>query len=90
MVATDPSKTSSELLDVRLPTSGSEPTSATMFLDAEACGVRYGFSARHWYRLVDAGRAPSPLRFGRLVRWSIRALESWEADGCPSMRKGQR
>ena len=29
------------------------------YLNAVACGARYGFSPRHWMRLVDAGRAPS-------------------------------
>lgn len=53
------------------------------YLDAKACGARYGFSWRHWLRLVDSGRAPQPTRFGRLTRWSIAVLEAWETDGCP-------
>ncbi len=61
---------------------------STKYLDAKGCAARYGFSWRHWLRLVDAGKAPPPVRFGRLVRWSISSLESWEAAGCPSCRKG--
>jgi len=53
--------------------------SAKRFLDAKGCGSRYGFSWRHWLRLVDAGRAPQPVRFGRLVRWPLASLEEWEA-----------
>jgi predicted DNA-binding transcriptional regulator AlpA len=60
--------------------------SAKKYLDAKDCAARYGVSWRHWLRLVDSGRAPQPTRFGRLVRWSLASLESWEADGCPSVR----
>ena len=56
------------------------------YLDARECSDRYGFSESHWYRLVDAGKAPPPTRFGRLVRWSLSALQDWEAAGCPSCR----
>jgi predicted DNA-binding transcriptional regulator AlpA len=65
-----------------------DPTSAPdpHFIDAESAAHRYGFSKRHWLRLVDCGRAPLPTRFGRLVRWSVTALESWEQDGCKPVR----
>ena len=56
---------------------------AAKYLDAEGCAARYGFSSRHWLRLVDGGKAPRPVRFGRLVRWSVDSLDQWEADGCP-------
>lgn len=56
------------------------------YTDARGCGARYGFSWRHWLRLVDAGRAPQPVRFGRLVRWSLSSLETWEAGGCRPVR----
>lgn len=62
------------------------------FIDAEGCGARYRFSVAHWRRLVDAGKAPQPTRFGHLVRWSLRALDEWDAAGCPPIRivKGGR
>ena len=56
------------------------------YLDADGCAVRYGFSRRHWFRLVDSGRAPQPTRFGRLVRWSLESLSEWEAGGCKPVR----
>ena len=56
------------------------------YCDADGCAIRYGFSRRHWMRLVDSGRAPQPTRFGRLVRWSIVMLTEWEADGCRPIR----
>ena len=60
--------------------------SAKKYFDTKDCGARYGVSSRHWLRLVDSGRAPQPTRFGRLVRWSLVSLESWESAGCPSVR----
>jgi|GEM_PF-4011640 len=51
------------------------------FLDADGCAARYGFSPEHWRRLVDAGKAPQKIKFGRLARWAIRTLDEWDADG---------
>ena len=61
------------------------------YLDAKRIAERFGFSKRHWDRLVDSGRAPQPLKFGSLNRWSIKALEEWESAGCPrcERRAGQ-
>lgn len=67
--------------------------SYTLFLDAEGCAARYGFSPEHWRRLVDAGKAPLPRRFGRLVRWPEAELDEWDAAGNPvirSVKGGQR
>ena len=55
-------------------------------VDADACASRLGISKRHWIRMVDAGKAPQPVRLGRLVRWSIAALEGWESTGCKPIR----
>jgi len=64
---------------------------ASRYLASKACGDRYGFSKRHWLRLVEAGKAPQPTRFGRVVRWSIADLKQWEAAGCqPSSRTAKR
>lgn len=56
------------------------------FLDAEGCAARYDFSPEHWRRLVDAGKAPQPRRFGRLVRWPESDLDRWDDDGNPPVR----
>ena len=53
------------------------------WLTSSQCGERFGFSAKHWGRLVDGGKAPQPVRFGRLVRWKLKTLEAWEEAGCP-------
>lgn len=60
--------------------------STAKFLTDKLCGVRYEISSRHWRRLVDSGRAPQPTRFGGATRWSVAALEEWEAAGCRPIR----
>ncbi len=66
------------------------PAVPPAFLDENGCGNRYGFSPRHWRRLVDAGQAPPPTKFGRLRRWSIDTLSKWEAGGCQRVRPLRR
>ena len=56
-------------------------------VDADACASRFGISKRHWLRLTDGGKAPLPVRLGRLVRWSISTLEEWERGGCKPIRQ---
>jgi predicted DNA-binding transcriptional regulator AlpA len=66
-----------------------EGDSRVQYLNASGSAERYGFSTRHWLRLVDSGKAPQPTRFGRLTRWSLKSLEEWEADGCRPVRPSQ-
>jgi predicted DNA-binding transcriptional regulator AlpA len=47
---------------------------------------RWGCSERHVRRMADSGRCPRPFKFGSLLRWPLRPIEQWEADGCPSVR----
>jgi len=47
-------------------------------------------SARHIYRLADAGRMPRPYKIGALCRWDRAAIEKWIEAGCPSCRAGGR
>ena len=61
-----------------------EPT--TVLLDVRAVAQLLGCSSRHVYRLADAGRMPSPVKLGSLVRWNRAALEQWITDGCRSVR----
>ncbi len=51
------------------------------YLDADQCGARYQISKRHFLRLVDSGKAPPPVRFGRSVRWPEYVLEEWDRTG---------
>jgi len=52
-------------------------------LSVQAVSEMLGCSARHIYRLSDAGRMPAPVKLGALVRWSRTAVEEWIAAGCP-------
>ncbi len=40
---------------------------------------RYRISESTWQRMVESGRAPKPIHFGRAVRWKRLDLELWEA-----------
>lgn len=51
-------------------------------LDVEQVATLCQFSPRHVLRMANAGKMPSPLKVGRCVRWSRRAIETWIADGC--------
>ena len=52
--------------------------SEPIYLDVYKVSHRYGISDRHWMRMVEAGEAPRPSKFGRLNRWSIESLNLWE------------
>jgi excisionase family DNA binding protein len=59
-------------------------------LDARALAKLLGCSPRHVCRLSDAGRMPSPVKLGALVRWSRQAIEDWISDGCkPVLTEGR-
>lgn len=65
---------------------GPAPIPSALFLDAKQAAVRYSVSIPHWRRMVDAGRAPQPVRLGRVLRWALATLQDWEARGCPRWR----
>ena len=55
-------------------------------LDVQAVAEILGCSPRHVYRLSDAGRMPSPVKLGSLVRWSAAAIREWIEGGCRPVR----
>jgi excisionase family DNA binding protein len=61
-------------------------------LDVQAVAEMLGCSARHVYRLSDAGRMPAPVKLGTLVRWNRAAVDEWISAGCRPVRqtKGSR
>ncbi len=63
------------------------PPVEAALLDVRAVAALLGCSARHVYRLADAGRMPAPVRVGALVRWRRTDLDAWLAAGCPSTRE---
>ena len=64
--------------------SGTRATASPVMLDIEAFAGLLGVSTRHLRRMVDAGKAPQPVRLGACVRWHRHTVEAWLADGCPS------
>ena len=61
--------------------------SAAQLIDVRAVAAELGCSQRHIYRLSDAGRMPTPVKLGALVRWRRSELSEWIANGCPSCRR---
>ena len=55
-------------------------------LDVQDVAALLHCSARHVYRLSDAGRMPRPVRLGALVRWRRQVVLDWIAAGCPAVR----
>ena len=59
-------------------------------LDVRGVAEMLGCSTRHIYRLSDAGRMPSPVKLGSLVRWRANAINEWIDDGCKPVRYVKR
>jgi excisionase family DNA binding protein len=56
-------------------------------MDVDAVAAMLNCSPRTVWRLADGGRMPTPVRIGRLVRWSRKALAAWIDAGCPVSRQ---
>jgi excisionase family DNA binding protein len=59
---------------------------AAAMLDVQAVATMLSVSSRTVYRLADAGRMPSPVKLGALVRWNRAVIDDWLAAGCPAAR----
>jgi excisionase family DNA binding protein len=55
-------------------------------LDVRNVAEMLGVSARHVFRLSDAGKMPAPVRLGAAVRWQREAVRDWIGAGCPTVR----
>ncbi|MCY2929851.1 MAG: hypothetical protein NTV86_10230 [Planctomycetota bacterium] len=64
------------------------PCEKPAMLDVHGVAALLVCSARHVYRLADAGRMPRSVKLGALVRWSRVAVLDWIAAGCPKCRTG--
>jgi prophage regulatory protein len=69
------------------PADGNRATPSLAMLDVHGFADMLGVSTRHIRRLVDAGKAPQPVRLGGCVRWPRPVIEAWVSDGCPNCRK---
>jgi excisionase family DNA binding protein len=56
-------------------------------LDVREVARLLNCSPRHVHRLSLAGKMPSALRLGALVRWRRGEIEDWINDGCEPMRE---
>lgn len=59
-----------------------KPLVESALLDVDQVAALLRCSTRHVYRLSDAGRMPTPLRLGALVRWDRAKVLKWISDGC--------
>ncbi len=56
-------------------------------IDAEAAAAIVGVARRTWYRYVENGDVPQPVRFGGSVKWRREEIDEWIRAGCPRVRK---
>ncbi len=61
--------------------------SDSLLVSANYAALMCGMGRTTWYKLVSTGKAPRPVKLGRLARWRRDELEAWIADGCPSRQK---
>lgn len=59
----------------------------TLVVDAREAARLLGISRSTFMKLHSAGKVPSPLRFGRAVRWRRAEIEAWIEAGAPSRDK---
>jgi excisionase family DNA binding protein len=55
-------------------------------LNVRAVAALLDCSARHVYRLADAGRMPAPVKLGALIRWRADEIREWIENGCKPTR----
>ena len=73
---------------IDMPTAPAPEPPAAQLLDVRAVAALLDCSPRHVYRLADAGRMPSPVRIGALVRWRRAEVQEWIDGGCRPVRRG--
>jgi excisionase family DNA binding protein len=61
------------------------PGAPPILIDIRKVASLLSCSPRHVQRLADMGRMPRPLRLGTLIRWRHSEIDSWIAEGCPSL-----
>jgi len=55
--------------------------------NADQVGARLGCSARHVYRMADAGLMPWGFKFGSLRRWDAEGIDEWIVAGGKPVRQ---
>jgi predicted DNA-binding transcriptional regulator AlpA len=59
----------------------------SLLLRARDAAAFLGVSRSEFYRMDATGQVPSPVRFGKLKRWSRLELREWVAKRCPARDK---
>ena len=57
-----------------------------VLLTADEVATMLNVSERTLWRLLSAGKVPSPVRFGRSTRWKATEVAEWIRRGCPVER----
>jgi len=83
-------QTHSPLSTATVPVAGAPPASQQSLWTIDDFALRLKISTRHLRRLIDAGRAPTPIRLGVLLRFDPVVAEEWIASGCRDVRHGGR
>ena len=63
-------------------TESSEPRDSVMLTSREVAKL-LKVSMRTLWRMHSAGRIPTAIRMGGVVRWSSEVIRNWIAEGCP-------
>jgi excisionase family DNA binding protein len=69
-----------------MPTHTIEP----VLIDIRGVARLLGCSARHFEDLVAEGKAPAPIRLGRLRKWRPEQILRWIEAGCPARTEGEQ
>ena len=63
-----------------------ENSEQSLLIDVHDMASMLACSARHVWRMADAGKMPRPHKLGALRRWDRSTIENWIQEGCPSCR----
>jgi predicted DNA-binding transcriptional regulator AlpA len=58
-----------------------------VMITARQLAVLLQVSTRQVWRMLSAGRVPTPIRVGGIVRWRMAEVENWIAEGCPAQSR---
>ena len=61
-----------------------QPDATPILITIDDVAALLTCSPRTVHRLIDRGRIPRPIRFGRMLRWLEKPFLEWIADGCPT------
>ena len=63
------------------------PEDRGLLIDVNEVAKLLKVSARHVYRMEEAGAIPKAIRIGAAVRWSFDEITNWIAAECPSAKQ---